>query len=89
MKLRFELTVELDESYFMARHACDPEEVRTKAACEFAADLTETDFWDQFVKSAKWHRMAAKEIPFVIEYASEKGRSIRVQMELDDLGAFS
>jgi hypothetical protein len=89
VKLRFEVTVELDESLFMAIHTCEPAEVRTKAACEFAADLTETDFWNQFVKKAKWHRLGSQGIPYVIEYAAEKGRSIRLQMELDELGAFS
>ncbi|QFG25434.1 hypothetical protein [Actinomadura sp. WMMB 499] len=89
MKIRVEFTVDVDDSFFRAAWALDPEEVREKAACELAADLTETDFFEQYVNSVKWHRLGSTEIPYVIVYAGEKGRSIRDQMDIDSYGAFS
>ncbi|MFC4048335.1 hypothetical protein ACFOY4_01455 [Actinomadura syzygii] len=70
VKLRFEFSVEIDASLFQAVEALNPQGVRKRAACEFAADITETDFYEKFVDKVTWYRMGGSDIPYVVEHAS-------------------
>ncbi|WP_433332497.1 hypothetical protein [Spirillospora sp. CA-294931] len=86
MKIRVEFTVEVDPDELWQ---VEPEQRREWLATEIAADISEIPSITEVEARIRWHRLGSTQIPYVIEYAAEKGHSIRLQKELDSLSEFS
>jgi hypothetical protein len=86
VKVRIELTVEVDPTLLWQ---VEPEQRREWLASEIASDISELDCIQELEGRITWHRVGSKQIPWVMKYAAEKGRSIRLQKYLDSLSDFS